>query len=63
MKKENTVSPKEAAEIMNMDVLTLRCMIQDGKFDWAVYNKRKHARRGSYVISRQGMMNWLGINQ
>lgn len=60
--ERNTLSPKEAAELLNMDLLTLRCWIQDGKCPFGYYYKRKYAKRGSYIISKSKLMDFIGAN-
>lgn len=61
--KEYTLTPKESAELLGMDILTLRVWIQQGKCPFGTYIKRKNARRGSYLISRSGLYQFLGIKE
>lgn len=50
---DNRVSPKEAANELQMDVLTLRDLMQKKELNIGYYSKRPGCKRGNYIIYRR----------
>lgn len=48
-----TVSIREAAKELHMDVLTVRHLMQAGLLEIGFYNKRPGCKRGHYIVYRK----------
>lgn len=48
-----TVSIRDAAKELHMDVLTVRHLMQTGLLDIGFYNKRPGCKRGHYIVYRK----------